>query len=366
MKVLIVSNMYPNKKNPSAGIFVKRFCEELTNLNISYETSVMFKSTSKIKKLINYISFYFLTFMKILFKRYDIIYIHYASHSSIPVLLACKLKKITIYTNVHGSDVVPENARQRKFQKYTEKILKISEKIIVPSKYFSKYVSDKYGISKEKITIYPSSGVNTNIFKCLDTKTIKKIKQKLGINNDFPVFSYVGRISTDKGWDTYIQAVNELIKKNKKANFLLVGSGEESKSCFKLIEDLKLNTKFIILPLQPQEKLVEIFNISDAFIFPTRREGESLGLVAIESMACGTPVIASDFAAPKYYIREGYNGVKFEVKNYKDLSLKMNNFILGKYSKEKMIPNCLETANKFDSNNIRYILSKLFFGEDNE
>ena len=86
-------------------------------------------------------------------KKYDIIYIHYASHSAAPVLIANKLRKLNIYTNVHGSDVVPENASQEKMQKYTKEILKLSSKIIVPSEYFKKLVSEKYHIDKNKIHI---------------------------------------------------------------------------------------------------------------------------------------------------------------------------------------------------------------------
>ena len=68
-----------------------------------------------------------------------------------------------------------------------------------------------------------------------------------------------------------------------------------------------------LLPLQPQEKLPEIYSSLDAFAFPTQRAGESLGLVGLEAMACGVPVICSDFAAPADYVVEGVNGFQFAV-----------------------------------------------------
>lgn len=88
------------------------------------------------------------------------------------------------------------------------------------------------------------------------------------------------------------------------------------KSLEVLEKRLNVEENLIRFDLLPQEELVSIYNVSDAFIFPTRREGESLGLVAIEAMACGTPVIASDFAAPKYYVQEDVILISFSLMNY--------------------------------------------------
>ena len=110
MKILIVSNMYPSNKYPAYGTFVRNFCEQLTELGINYDLSVMHKSANKVSKIWRYFYFYVKTLIKCLNGEYDIIYVHYASHSSIPVIIAKKLnRKLKVYTNGHGSDIVPEN-----------------------------------------------------------------------------------------------------------------------------------------------------------------------------------------------------------------------------------------------------------------
>lgn len=349
MKVLVVSNMFPNKKNQSYGVFVSNFCRQLENCNIPYEKSVMHKTDNLVLKILSYVVFYINTFLKIILKKYDIIYVHYASMSSIPVLFASKFKNINIFTNVHGSDVIPENKQQKRMQFFTKKILQISEKIIVPSKYFYDVVLQKYNLPKDKIYIYPSAGVNSEVFFALSENTKKKFREKNGIGvNDF-VVGYVGRLTTGKGWDTFLTACKEL--KRDVYKFVLIGQGYNEEKCNELIKKYGLENKVIRKSLLSQKELSKWFNIFDVFIFPTEREGESLGLVALEAMACGTPVIASDYAAPKYYIEDRINGFKFEKGNAKELAEKIEEYYLySKEEKETLMKESLKTANLFFDN----------------
>ena len=156
--------MFPDAKNPFYGVFVKKFCDQTSAVGIDIDLSVMKKASGKIGKVRNYVGFYLSSFFKALRSRSDIIYVHYASHSSLSVLAAAKLRKMTIYTNLHGSDVFPENSKQARFQKYTRQILKISTKIVVPSVYFKNVVSKKYQIPKERIVVYPSGGISVTAY----------------------------------------------------------------------------------------------------------------------------------------------------------------------------------------------------------
>ncbi len=297
MKLLVVSNMYPSAAFPSYGVFVKNFTRQLDALGISYELSVMRKGKGKLQKLWGYVSFYAGSFLKSLFGKYDAVYIHYASHSSAGVLLAGKLRKITLYTNCHGSDVVPENARQEKMQKYTRRALHLSEKIVVPSGYFKKLVAEKYGICEEKIFVCASGGVDRDVF----------FPGEAGAQ---PIFTmgFVGRLTAGKGWDTMLDACVGL-----SGEYLLriVGDGPEKNKMFEKIRALGLEKRIQMEGLLPQKQLPEVYRNIDVLLFPTR--GESLGLVALEAMACGCPVIASDVPGPADYMKNGENGFVFPV-----------------------------------------------------
>ena len=363
MKILVVSNMYPNKKYPSYGTFVKSFCDQLKTLGIDYDISVMYKSSNKISKIFRYFYFYIVTFLKCLIKNYDIVYIHYASHSSVPVILAKKINKsIKIYTNVHGSDVVPENTEQQKMQKYTKKILKDSNKIIVPSDYFKDYVSLKYNIKPDKIFIYPSGGVNSKVFYPFKNSSNDSFINDLNLNPNFPTFAMISRISFKKGWNIFIKAINICVRDGVKANFLIVGDGPEKDQMTNLIKENKLESTIKILGLQDQMELSRIYNAVDYLVFPTMREGESLGLVAIEALACGCPVIASNYAAPKHYIKDDFNGFKFPKGDYKKLAEVIEECIQIKKDKYAFLSsNALVSASPYLKSNISSRLKDIIY-----
>lgn len=349
MKILVVSNMYPDEKHPSYGVFVKNFCDQLEKLNIQHSLSVMKKADSKLQKLVGYVIFYLETFLKSLFGRYDLIYIHYASHSSAPVLLASKIRKNRIYTNVHGSDVVPENRDQEKMQKYTRSILNVSEKIIVPSEYFKNYVAKKYTLDPHRIHIVYSGGVNKQMFYS-DNEKRQNERLKIG---------YVGRLSFGKGWDTLLEACAKITDIDYE--LILVGNGPEEEIMNQMIQELKLQKHITRYNLLSQEELNAIYNEIDVFAFPTEREGESLGLVAVEAMACGTPVIASDFAAPADYVHDGENGYKFVVGDAENLANAIRQFYhLSAEERNKMKDNAKRTAEEYSVENVLNQMKMVF------
>jgi len=230
----------------------------------------------------------------------------------------------------------------------------------VPSQYFKVYVSKKYSIDEKMISIYPSTGVDTELFKELSKEDVVELKKQYFVDNGKATFCYVGRITANKGWDTFLRAVSILRKRGTSANYIFVGDGLEKDQYNSLVEELELEKEIKKYSLLPQKELVSIYNISDAFVFPTRREGESLGLVAIEAMACGTPVISCDFAAPKYYVQDDYNGYKFRVNDADQLANIMESFVSGKHMKEKLILGCIETAQEYESKSILKKLRDIF------
>ena len=357
MKLLIVSNMYPSKRYPSYGTFVKNFCDQLGQAGIPYSLGVMRQSRNRLEKIGNYLKFYAGVTLRLLFGNYDTVYVHYASHSSIPVLLAAHLRKLKIITNVHGSDVIPENQKQEKMQKYTEAILKKSAQVVVPSEYFKQIVCHKYHVEESKVSIYPSGGVDPKLFHPVDPEDcVETAGQLPGRKEDRPLFGMVGRISAGKGWDTFVRAIQILEDRGAQADYVIVGDGVESPRLEQMTDDCGLEKRIIRLGLLPQSKLPEVYSLLDYFVFPTKREGESLGLVALEAMACGTPVISSDYAAPAYYIQQGENGFKFPVDDAQALAECMEKSISvwrERTAYEKMVEHAIHTASAYEPEKLR-------------
>ena len=354
-RMLVVSNMWPDQAHPSSGIFVKRFVDQAELLEWNCDLAVMRTSDKRIAKACRYIAFYAVSFLKALFHCYDIVYIHYPSFSAPAVLLANRIKQFKIIVNVHGSDVLPISRSQQKMHRFTEMALERAERVVVPSEYFADIVRKKYGLHASKVFAYPSGGVDQNVFHPLSGSRVERIKTELGLKPDLITVCFAGRITEGKGWDTYLKAVAEVFSRGRQLNALLIGSGDQDAQCTNLVDELGLGSTVVRLGLQPQERLCELYNVSDVFVFPGRRN-ESLGLVALEAMACGTPVIASDFAAPKYYVKDGLNGIKTPVGDSVALADAMESLLSNRSRLASLVEGALSEAQHYTTGTI---ISKL-------
>ena len=140
----------------------------------------------------------------------------------------------------------------------------------------------------------------------------------------------VSRIEKNKGWDTLLEALNELKKESfmKNIKVIIVGTGQEQKEMDQMIKKFHLEDKIIQKEFVLQKDLVDYYNAFDVFVFPTKRKSESLGLVGLEAMACKTFVIACNLYGPKEYVIDNKNALTYQnVKNGKELASKIKKFM---------------------------------------
>lgn len=340
--ILVISNMYPSKKYPNYGVFVKNFYKKLS-LQEKAKIIYMTKTTSKLKKIYNYLNFYMKVFMNCLFSKYKIIYVHYAGYNAPPILMARLFnKKAKLIVNVHGSDVTPEKKLEEKTNFLTKYLIGEADLTIVPSIYFEDLVKDKYG-KNVNTWISPSGGIDFTVFN----------SQKKQYTNEKLTIGYVSRIDKEKGWDLLLYAIRNLIQKNYDIQLIMVGDGAQNEEALALIKELNLEKYVEKHNCLSQKKLVHIYSSLDIFIFPSMREGESLGLVGLESMACGTPVIGSNLGGIKTYVKNGENGFLFEPGNQEDLEYMIEKYDKMTKSEQKMLSiNAIKTAKKYDSEEV--------------
>jgi glycosyltransferase involved in cell wall biosynthesis len=277
-----------------------------------------------------------------LFKDYDAIYVHYITHPAIPILILRLFRQKKLILNVHGSDVFHLNRFVSFLNKFATKLMRESDLIVTPSQYFKNIIIDMYDLPEQKIYVSPSGGVDFDVFSQSDKR----------INNKFSI-GYISRIDIDKGWDTFLEAVAILKEKQMIENmeFIVVGDGGQQDLFTDYIAKLKLDESINYYGLLPQKQLPNILNTLDLFVFPTKRKAESLGLVAIEAMACGVPVIGSNYAGVKDYIENGKNGFLFGKGDSEDLAEKIIEYRnLPEGSRNKFKRNALNTALKFEKN----------------
>ncbi len=161
-----------------------------------------------------------------------------------------------------------------------------------------------YGATPEKISVIPC-GVNLDLFQPMDKETAKR---QLGFDAD-KVILFVGRIEPLKGIDRLLRAMTYL-PNEQGARLVIIGGDENSQREIERLQwlsrELRIEDSVTFLGLIPQERLPYFYSAADVCVVPSYYE--SFGLVALESLACGTPVVASNVGNLKGIIQQGKTG----------------------------------------------------------
>jgi glycosyltransferase involved in cell wall biosynthesis len=168
--------------------------------------------------------------------------------------------------------------------------LKEADKIITVSNATKDYVLS-LGAKPEKISVL-YNGVDLERFRPLPAKR-EEMRRKLGISDNAIVVITVRRLVYKNGIDTLIECANIAVKKNPKITFLMVGRGPDQSSVEMRAKQLRIENNFKLTGFVKDEDLPFYYNVADFFVLPSK-SGEGLPLVALEAMACGLPVIATN------------------------------------------------------------------------
>lgn len=281
-------------------------------------------------------------------KSFDAVYFQYVwlhVFASIPLIKKWKKQNKKIILNFHGEDLLEFINTINSRNKY---LVENADRIIFPSLYFENLFLEKYYIEEldeRKIFVSPSGGVNQKIF--FSDKKIKKEN----------LIVFCSRFAKDKGWDDFINALCLVHSLNQNLEAVLIGYGEEISKAKELIIKNKADSFIKIYEKLPQKQIADIYRKSLVFVFPTRRQSESLGLVALEAMSCGLPVIGSNTAALPEYIDDEKNGFLFEKGNVQNLTEKINDFLmLPADIKNEFADAAIEKSKNYEMN---FVLSKL-------
>jgi len=140
-----------------------------------------------------------------------------------------------------------------------------------------------------------------------------------------PVFLFVGQLIERKGARYLLQASSLLVRRGLSGfSVVFVGEGAQAKDLHDLAKSLGLDGVVRFVGPIRYDYLGAYFSACDVFVFPTLED--IWGMVALEAMACGKPVLCSKYAGSKEMVQDGVNGFIFDPHNPHELAHWMERF----------------------------------------
>lgn len=334
-KVAIVCNSYPTKKNETNQIFIKNLVIELKKQSITtdvYHNPVYNywgnASNRKgiIANLIKY-SFFIIGVSRLIIriKSYNLLNPHGVMISGFIAVLLKRFFNIPVALHIHGGDLNIYNSSSILYRKVYNNTISNSDLIVVNSNDIKNKVLKLTGVTPNKLIVI-SPGIDYEKFYRMDRQQIENHKKDFNIGKDRTVLLFAGNAIKRKGLDILVDALKLLrTVQLSKIHLIICSEGPELNKTKNKLQDIKgIKDSVIFLKKMDQSELRILYNIASIFIFPSR--DEPLGLVGLEAIACGTPVIGSNIGGIPEYINKN-NGMLFEVNKSKELAKRIGSII---------------------------------------
>ena len=261
--------------------------------------------------------------------NYDLVNFHWIGNETISLNDIAKIKKKIIFTlhdcwafqsiehyptkNIGKYLINNKNLELNLFENiFFSKKLKIFKNInvVTPSNWMANLAKNSKILKNSKIEVIPNP-VNTKIFKLLNKKKCKKffnLKEKKIIlfGSAAPLYNPA------KNFECVINIVNNLKKQNKFKDCQLVIYGAYDEE---ILSKIKFNYKHVGF-INDERKLAKLNNCADVFLQPSKID--NLPQTAIESIACGTPVVSFNIGGMKDIVDNNKNGFLVKPFNEKD------------------------------------------------
>lgn len=275
-------------------------------------------------------------------KYFDCLHLHYPFFGTAEIVWLMKkigLLKAKLIITYH-MDVVGTGILGSFFKFHTKyimpRIISSGDKIIVTSFDYAKNSNIKNLIEKfpDKFSAIPI-GVDDTLFK--QKEKDKELLKRLKIEDDEKIVLFVGGLDSAhyfKGLPFLLKAFKNL--EDKKYKLIVVGKGDLENEYKLKAKELGIENNVIFAGGPTRNDLLKYYNLADVFVLPSIDKSEAFGIVLLEAMASGVPIIASNLCGVRTLIEEGKNGFVTPIKDVYKISEKIDEILSDDEKNKKM------------------------------
>jgi glycogen(starch) synthase len=211
----------------------------------------------------------------------------------------------TIHATEWGRNGGLHNELQRYISNVEWKLTYEAWRVICCSRYMSNELQRIFQLPADKLRIVPN-GVYPETFRHRSGDA-QAIRRKYAADDEKIIF-YIGRLVFEKGLDLLLDAAAKILARQQKVKFVIAGKGPYAKHLHERAQQMGLYERFYFTGYIDDITRNALFSTADVAVFPSLYE--PFGIVALEAMAAGTPVVVTDTGGLGEVVRHGKNGLK--------------------------------------------------------
>lgn len=247
--------------------------------NITVET------TGHIEGFLRTFAFSAMVFLAVLRDRPRLIILTHANFSPLAFFVR-RFFGVSYWVVAHGTEVWGRTDSKLR------RGLRGSQRVLCVSRYTASRLHEELGVERFRLTPFPNTFEDERF---RPSPKPPRLLKRFALRPREPVVLTVARLARSerpKGYDHVLECLPGLAERFPDIRYVIAGQGEDIPRIRDRARELGVPGRVILPGFVPEEELVDFFNLCDVFAMPSRKEG--FGIVFLEALACGKPVIAGN------------------------------------------------------------------------
>ncbi|MFY0545310.1 1,4-alpha-glucan branching protein domain-containing protein [Brevibacillus sp. H7] len=211
----------------------------------------------------------------------------------------------TIHALEHGRNQGIHTPLQQRIHQLEGDLIAMSDHVFVCSRYMADELRRLFGFPVERTLIVPNGMELPDWNTAEEEKNLRRLREQIGADSGRVVF-FVGRMVREKGVQLLLEAAPHILQRHGDVTFVLAGRGPMLEELGRQAQELGIADRTRFLGFVDDERRNQLFRLADVAVFPSLYE--PFGIVALEAMAFGTPLLVADTGGLREIVRHTENG----------------------------------------------------------